>query len=72
MPTDRQSYLHAKSAHSLSLKRVFLTVKHYELNVFAQFLMNTKSIEMTLTIRGKRVRKKYHLKPNRKSRNKLC
>ena len=48
MPTDRQSYLHAKSAHSLSLKRVFLTVKHYELNVFAQFLMNTKSIEMTL------------------------
>ena len=27
-PTDCQNYLHAKSAHPLSLKRVFLTVKH--------------------------------------------
>ena len=28
-PTDRQNYLHAKSAHlSLSLKRAFFTVEH--------------------------------------------
>ena len=43
-PTDRQSYLHSKSYHSQSCKKVLHTAKHYGSRKFAQTLQNSKSM----------------------------
>ena len=40
-PTDCQNYLHAKSAHSFSLRKVCHIVRHSELNAYVQPLRNT-------------------------------
>ena len=43
-PTDCQNYLHAKSTHPFSLKKVFHIVRHSELSAYVQPLRNTGNI----------------------------
>ena len=46
-PSDCQNYLHAKSAHPFSLKKVFLIVSHSDLSASVQPSRNTENIPKT-------------------------
>ena len=46
-PNDCQIYLHAKSPHPFSLKKISLIVRQSELSAYVQPLMNTENIHKT-------------------------